>query len=73
LGLSELAEEHGHELSPAGEPSGMALGAVLADQLLKFQARKQLEDLRENAAYSLHGGTSSVEIDSFGKNHKLNL
>ena len=43
LGLPELAEKHGHELSPAGEASGMAFGAVLADQLLKFQARKQLE------------------------------
>jgi hypothetical protein len=47
----------------------MPLGLMLAHQRLKFEARKQLEQLREDAAYSGHGGTSAVEICRFGKNH----
>jgi cell division protein FtsW len=35
-----------------------ALGPVLLDQRLEFQARKKLEKLRKDAAYSVHGGTS---------------
>jgi hypothetical protein len=36
----------------------VALGSVLAHQLLEFQAWKKLEKLRKDAAYSVHGGTS---------------
>jgi hypothetical protein len=57
-----LAEQHGHELPPASETPGMPLSSVLPDQLFKLQARKELENLRENTAYSSHGGTSSVGI-----------
>jgi hypothetical protein len=51
-----VAEEHGHELAPAGEAMGMALGALLHDGALKLLAGKQLQHLAENAGYSCHGG-----------------
>jgi hypothetical protein len=70
LGLSELAKQHGDELPPTGETPRMALCSMPTHQRLKLQARKQLEQLGKNAAYSIHGGTSSVEICRFGKNHK---
>jgi hypothetical protein len=36
----------------------MALGPVLANHLFKLQTRKELENLGEDAAYSIHGGIS---------------
>jgi hypothetical protein len=54
-----LAKQHGDELPPTGEAPRVALGPVLLDQGFEFQARKKLEKLRENAAYSVHGGISS--------------
>lgn len=56
LSLAQLTEQHGQELSPAGEPAGVTLGLVLLDGLLKLQSRKQLENLGENAAYSTQSG-----------------
>ena len=55
LRTRQLAEEHGHELAPAGEVAGVALGFVLAHCGLKLGARKQLQHLTENAGYSDHG------------------
>src|ERR1700757_381424 len=52
----QVAEQHGHELAPATEPTGMALGPVLDDGPLKLGAGKQLQHLPENAGYSHHGG-----------------
>jgi hypothetical protein len=42
MGSAQLAEQHGDELCPTGEAPGMALGTMIADGLLKFQARKEL-------------------------------
>jgi hypothetical protein len=67
LGLPELAKPHGDELPPTSEAACVPLGAMLTNQPFKLQARKQLEQLRKNAAYSVHGGNSSVEICRFGK------
>jgi hypothetical protein len=53
-------KQHGNELPPAGEAARVPLGSVLRRQLLEFQTRKKLEKLRENAAYSVHGGISLV-------------
>jgi hypothetical protein len=53
-----LAKKHGDELAPASEAARVPLGSVPPHQLLEFQARKKMEDLRENAAYSVHGGVS---------------
>jgi hypothetical protein len=62
-----LAKQHGDELPPTSETARMPLGSMLTHQPFEFQTRKQLEQLRENAAYSIHGGTSSAEICRFGK------
>src|SRR5437879_8033020 len=58
LRSAQVAEQHGHELAPAAEPAGMALGPVLDDRPLKLGAGKQLQHLTENAGYSYHGGGS---------------
>src|SRR5665811_1795754 len=39
LGMSHLAKEHGDELTPTTEASGMPLGVVLAHGRFKLQAR----------------------------------
>src|SRR5438105_10817983 len=51
---SQLAKQHGHELAPTRETPGVAFGLVLLDRLLEIPARKQLQHLRENAAYFVH-------------------
>jgi hypothetical protein len=53
-----LAKQHGDELPPTSEAARVSLGPVLAHELFEFQARKKLEELGENAAYSVHGGIS---------------
>ena len=53
---SQMAEQHGYELSPTTEPAGMALRPVLDDGPLKLGAGKQLQHLAENAGYSYHSG-----------------
>jgi hypothetical protein len=55
VGAPELAEEHGHELPPAGEPPSMPFSVRPLDQRLELGARKQLEPLAEHAAESTHG------------------
>src|SRR5712692_3748423 len=51
---SQLAKQHGHELAPTRETPRVPLGLVLLDSLLEIPARKQLQHLRENAAYFVH-------------------
>ena len=55
VGLAELTKQHGHQLAPAGEPAQVAVGVMLAHGLLEFQARKQLQQLGEDATETLHG------------------
>src|SRR5258708_4941631 len=54
MGAPQLAEQHGHKLAPTREPPSVPLGFVLLDRLLEIPARKQLQHLRENAAYFVH-------------------
>jgi hypothetical protein len=42
VGSSRVAEEHGHELAPAGKAAGMAFGFGLFDNFLEFIAWKEL-------------------------------
>ena len=42
MGSTQLAEEHGHELGPAGEASGMAFGTGFLNGLMKFISGKEL-------------------------------
>jgi hypothetical protein len=55
VGTPELAEQHRHQLAPAGEAARMTLGLVILDRTVKFQAREQLQQPGENAAYSIYG------------------
>jgi len=48
---SHLAKQHGDELAPTGETPRVPFGLVLLDRILEPSARKQLQHLRENAAY----------------------
>jgi hypothetical protein len=58
-----LTKHHGHKLAPTGETSGMPLGMVLFNGLLKLVSWEQLEQLGKNAAYSTHGGSlRSVDL-----------
>jgi hypothetical protein len=40
VGATHLAEEHGHELAPTGEASGMTFGVGSLNCLLKLGPRK---------------------------------
>ena len=42
MGSAQLAEEHGHKLSPAGEASSMAFGTGFLNDLIKFISGKEL-------------------------------
>jgi hypothetical protein len=55
--MPQLAKQHRDELAPAAETAGVALGLVLPDGSLELQPRQQLQHLRRNARYSLHGGS----------------
>jgi len=59
---THLAEKHGHELAPTSKTASVALGFVLANGGLKIYSRKQLQQLAENAAYSIHGGSLASVI-----------
>src|SRR5437660_12707985 len=50
----QLAKQQGHELAPTRELPRVPLGLVLLARLLEIPARKQLQHLRENAAYFVH-------------------
>ena len=55
LGMTKLAEEHRHQLLPAGETACVPLRIVLLHGAFEFQPGKELENLAEYAAYSSHG------------------
>jgi hypothetical protein len=42
MSSTQLAEKHGHKLSPAGKSPSMALGFCCSDGLLELDSRKQL-------------------------------
>jgi hypothetical protein len=51
---SQLAKQHRHELAPTGETPRVPFRLVLLDRLFEISAQKQLQHLRENAAYFMH-------------------
>jgi hypothetical protein len=59
---TQLAEKHGHELAPTSKATSVALGLMLANRCFKLDTRKQLQQLTENAAYSIHGGSLAAVI-----------
>jgi hypothetical protein len=56
--LGELAEQHGHALSPAGEAFRIPGGFRLTHQALEGGAGDDLRDLAEQAGILLHGKRS---------------
>jgi hypothetical protein len=60
LGVAQLAEQHRDQLGPTVETAGMALGLVLPNFGLERQTRNELQNLAENARYSIHGGSLRV-------------
>jgi hypothetical protein len=50
VGAAQLAEHHGHELTPARQPLRSTFGAGFLDHALELDARNQLEYLTEHAA-----------------------
>ena len=55
--LARMAEHHSHKLTPATKTARVTLRLMLFHYSLKVLTREQLEDLRENAAYSIQGGS----------------
>jgi hypothetical protein len=53
-----LAKQHGDELRSTAEATGVPLGVVLSNGVIKQGARNEREDLAENATYSIQGGAS---------------
>ena len=49
VGASQLTEQHGNELRPAGKALGITLGGVLLHQRGKLRPREVLEQLIEQA------------------------
>ncbi len=45
LRSAKLAKQHRHELRPARKPTGMPLGAMVANLFVELDSRKKLEDL----------------------------
>ena len=62
MGPTQLAERHGHELAPTGKPARVALPLMLLDGSFKLDSRKQLQQLDENTAYSIHGESLAAVI-----------
>jgi hypothetical protein len=57
MGAAQLTEQHSHELAPTGEPASVTLRFMLANCCFELYPGKQLQQLAENAAYSIHGGS----------------
>jgi hypothetical protein len=62
MGATQLTEQHGHDLASTGKPAHVALCLMLLDGGFKLDARKQLQQLTENTAYSIHGGSLAAVI-----------
>lgn len=54
IGMAQLAEQHGHELGPAVEALGRALGFMLFDQAGEFQTGKMMQQLIEQTRDLYH-------------------
>ena len=54
IGVSQVAEQHRHELRPASEALGAFLGVVLPHQLLELPPRYLLQKLTEETRVTYH-------------------
>src|ERR1700730_8568732 len=55
--LPQVTEQHRHKLTPTGEPARVPLRLVFLHRRCELGPREQLQQLCENAAYSIHGGS----------------
>jgi hypothetical protein len=60
LGVAQLAVQHGDQLGPTIKATRVALGLMFSDPGLELQAWDELQNLAENTAYSIHGGSLRV-------------
>lgn len=60
LRIRQLAEKHGHELLPTGEPFGVLVAPEFIHILSEFTLVDQCEHLTEDAGCAIH------RSDSFG-------
>jgi hypothetical protein len=69
--MAELAKQHGNELGPTIESSGVAVGSMLPHGGGEVTAGEQLQQLRKNAAYSIQGDPPVMDW-FFGKGTQSN-
>src|SRR6516164_1857412 len=62
-----MTKQHRYKMIPTLEPPGMSFCLCLRNGLFKFSPRKNLEQLIQNAAKSLHGADSSSLIAKLGR------
>src|SRR5580700_1527036 len=55
LRVTQMTEQHRHQLLPAGEAPLMSRRLVFLHARVKLQPREKLQNLTEYAAYSIHG------------------
>jgi hypothetical protein len=55
FGPAQLAEQHGDELSPTAESARMPFGFMFTGRCVKAGSWNELQNLQENAAYSVQG------------------
>jgi hypothetical protein len=60
MGSTQLAEEHGDKLAPAGESSGVTFGLGFFHSVLKLDSRKQLQELAKYATEFIHRWPSFI-------------
>jgi hypothetical protein len=58
LGLPQLTKQHRYQLAPTPETARVPLGLMLPHRSFKLVVWNQLENLAEDAAYSIHGEVS---------------
>jgi hypothetical protein len=58
-----MTEEHGDELAPAAEPSGMAFCPSLFDDMLEFRSWKELQKLAKHATKPIHRSSLDAVVD----------
>jgi hypothetical protein len=61
------------KLAQTREPLGVTFGLMLLNGALKLRSGEQLQDLGENAAYSIHGGSLLRAEIWFWSNPNSNL
>src|SRR5262252_6791299 len=65
ISVRQMAEQHRYKLIPTSKPTRMPFCFGLLHRSLKIHSRKNLKQLTQDAAKSLHGADSSFLIAVF--------